>query len=177
MEKQILVDLISQGFSQRRIAKDLSVGQSTVRYWLRKYGLHTNHYRYGGKTASLHYCVNCSKVLSRTQCKFCCRDCESIYKWRQKKIEIETTDTVPFTKKYYLITPAGKRYLIETYGHKCQICGRSIWNGLPIPLIADHIDGDATNNSIENLRLICPNCDAQTSTYKGKNKGNGRKAR
>lgn len=43
-----------------------------------------------------------------------------------------------------------------------------------IPIVLDHINGDSTNWTLYNLRLICPNCDAQTNTYKGKNIGNGR---
>lgn len=52
---------------------------------------------------------------------------------------------------------------------KCAWCGRKIWRGLPILLELDHIDGDHLNNEIENLRLLCPNCHAQTPTYKGRN--------
>lgn len=48
----------------------------------------------------------------------------------------------------------------------CQI---TTWNGKKAPLELDHIDGNSHNNSLENLRLLCPNCHAQTSTYRGKN--------
>jgi hypothetical protein len=48
------------------------------------------------------------------------------------------------------------------------------WNGAHLAMIIDHIDGDATNDSRMNLRLICPNCDSQLPTYKAKNRGNGR---
>lgn len=33
-----------------------------------------------------------------------------------------------------------------------------------------HIDGDASNNFRDNLRLVCPNCDSQLDTYKSRNK-------
>lgn len=54
--------------------------------------------------------------------------------------------------------------------HKCECCGLSEWLGDPIPLELDHIDGDHYNNTLENLKILCPNCHAKTPTYRGKNK-------
>lgn len=56
--------------------------------------------------------------------------------------------------------------------HKCSLCGITEWMGKPSPIELDHIDGNNKNNSLDNLRLLCPNCHAQTDTYRGKNKGN-----
>ena len=38
----------------------------------------------------------------------------------------------------------------------------------------EHIDGNSENNSLDNLKLLCPNCHSLTPTYKNLNKGNGR---
>lgn len=54
--------------------------------------------------------------------------------------------------------------------HKCECCGESKWRGQNIPLELDHIDGDCYNHKLENLKMLCPNCHAQTDTYRGKNK-------
>ncbi len=67
--------------------------------------------------------------------------------------------------------------LIWKFGRTCSGCGQSEWQGHPIPIEVDHIDGNAGNNKYENLRLLCPNCHGITVTWKGKNKGNGRAAR
>ena len=46
-----------------------------------------------------------------------------------------------------------------------------------IPLVLDHINGRANDDRLENLRLVCCNCDAQLPTYKSKNKNSDRKKR
>lgn len=51
----------------------------------------------------------------------------------------------------------------------CSNCQNGEWFGSPIPLELDHIDGDPMNNVLANLRLLCPNCHAQTPTYRALN--------
>ncbi len=70
-----------------------------------------------------------------------------------------------------------RKMLTETVGYKCAKCGLSDWLGEKITLQVDHIDGNASDNMPNNLRLICPNCHSQTKTFGARNKGNGRKAR
>jgi hypothetical protein len=59
-----------------------------------------------------------------------------------------------------------KKRLIEEQGHCCESCGLSAWLEKPIALEMDHIDGDRNNNVKDNLRLLCPNCHAQTKTWR-----------
>ena len=71
-----------------------------------------------------------------------------------------------------------RSYLFEQQSGLCAICGRANeWQGLPLVLVLDHVDGDADNNRRENLRLICPNCDSQLATFKNRNAGRGRHSR
>jgi len=54
--------------------------------------------------------------------------------------------------------------------YKCEKCGRTEWEGEPIPLELHHINGDNTDNRIENLQILCPNCHAFTDNYRGRRK-------
>lgn len=61
-----------------------------------------------------------------------------------------------------------KKNLLE---YKCQICSMNPeWNGKQLNLQLDHINGVRTDQRLNNLRWLCPNCHTQTETYGGKNK-------
>lgn len=50
--------------------------------------------------------------------------------------------------------------------YECAICHLpAMWQGQPLVLTMDHIDGDTDNNEFSNLRWVCPNCDRQLPTY------------
>jgi len=62
------------------------------------------------------------------------------------------------------------RLLEEGYFEsKCYNCNLTTWLNNPIPLELEHIDGNPSNNLINNLTLLCPNCHAFTQTYRGRN--------
>ncbi|MFE1366974.1 HNH endonuclease [Streptomyces anulatus] len=49
---------------------------------------------------------------------------------------------------------------------QCDECGTEpVWRGSPITLEIDHINGDRSDDRAENLRLLCPNCHAITTTW------------
>lgn len=54
--------------------------------------------------------------------------------------------------------------------YKCALCGNvGEWNGKPLSLQIDHINGVHSDNRIDNLRFLCPNYHSQTDTYSGRN--------
>ena len=121
------------------------------------------------------YCLYCKKEINSKSSYtiYCSRKCHWDYKWELYKKEIkETGNANPRNNKN--ASHVIKRYLKEIRGHKCEICGRTEWQGNEIPLILDHIDGHSEDNNLTNLRLVCGNCDMLLPTYKGKNFGNGR---
>lgn len=99
-------------------------------------------------------------------CKYCSNKCQGEDRWTKIKTKIEETGIAP-------AVGTAKRFLLEQCD-VCKICGIKDWQGCKLVLVLDHINGNATDWRIENLRLICPNCDSQTETYKSKNRGKGR---
>lgn len=69
-----------------------------------------------------------------------------------------------------------RKYLFEKYDNKCSKCGWSEVNEYTgnIPLEINHIDGEHTHNTEDNLELICSNCHSLTPNYRALNNGHGR---
>jgi transposase-like protein len=54
--------------------------------------------------------------------------------------------------------------------NRCYICcQKEIWNGKKLIMVLDHINGINNDNRLENLRMLCPNCNSQQETFCGKN--------
>lgn len=166
MNKRILTGYCKR-FSQREIAQRLDVSQTTVRYWLAKYNLCTFRCKDSPKVT----CLFCGKEIPRgvhRRRKYCDSKCHDAMRFNEKTKLLGQGILSPKTLR---------KILINEIGNKCEICGSTEWLGEPIPVVLDHINGNSDNDSRENIRLVCPNCDAQLPTFKARNKGNGRSAR
>lgn len=123
-------------------------------------------------------CKNCGKETNSSHDKqiYCSFDCSV-----ENKRKIKYHEYLNNQEKYCNVTSGIrwlKKYFLQDQDNKCNICGvKNIWNGKPLVFVMDHIDGDASNNKRDNLRLICHNCDSQLDTYKSKNKNSARKER
>ena len=129
------------------------------------------------KREKKHKFINCNKDINRKG-KYCGPQCQNDYNYKAY-IKRWQSGEENGLKGTYQLSEHIRKYLLNKYDHKCSICG---WNKInphtnKIPLEIEHIDGNYLNNKEENLTVLCPNCHSLTATYKGANKGKGRKAR
>ena len=107
-------------------------------------------------------CITCDKEInynpSQKTGKYCSNKCQGFY---ERKVKVEAGKSTARTIR---------QYLIERNIYECVVCGnQGEWQGHPLPLQLDHIDGNPKNNTLDNVRWLCPNCHCQTDNWGSKN--------
>lgn len=137
--KDEIIDWISQNQSKAFICRELKCKPETLNSYLKKMGI-----EYVGNQAG--------KGLTKKNNSYM-----TLVDYLANSQDVQTNKI-----RLKLLKEGYKEY-------KCENCGLSEWLGQPIALEVHHKDGDRTNNVIENFQLLCPNCHAQTNSYRGKN--------
>jgi len=121
------------------------------------------------------HCRRCSSLISstRTYCKSCWDRRGSDVAFGKVQLWINGEWSGGSKRK---LSNSVRNFLLKESNYLCSKCGfgkKHPDDGNSI-LEINHIDGDGTNHSKENLEVLCPNCHALTSSYRGRNYGNGR---
>lgn len=137
--KEEIEKWITEGKTKAQMARELGCNPKTINPVLKRLGL-----EYTGNQG----CKGLSKPNGREL---------SLLEYLEKSIDIQSNKV-------------RKKLLDEGYKeYKCECCGLTEWLGEPIPLELHHKDGNHFNNELDNFQLLCPNCHAKTSSYRGKN--------
>lgn len=141
-----LIDACKNSTSYRQVMSKLEIKEaggnySTIKQKIVKYQIDISHFTGKGWNVGLKF---------------------------RPKSPILTKDLL-ITNSNYQSNKLRLRLLRDNYfEHKCYKCQLTNWLNQPIPLELEHIDGKHENNEITNLTLLCPNCHAQTPTYRNK---------
>lgn len=164
--------LLRENKSLTEIAKILNVKVSTVSYHLKKKKKNNKiSSKYNWKEIQSYY--DEGKTFTQCKEKFGFSAATWLYAIKNNFIKIKEKQKLPIeellkNEKFHSSNSTIKKRVLEEnlLENKCQICGlNSVWNGRPIILIMDHINGNSQDNRLENLRMLCPNCNSQTETF------------
>lgn len=131
-----------------------------------------NKHRKQKMVEPLLQCLLCENPVRKNASKYCSLKCQQKFQTEIKIKQWLEGDLIATTGKALLLKSFIRKYLKDGAGNKCSKCG---WDEInPVtrkcPLEINHIDGNATNNDISNLEVICPNCHALTPNFRALNK-------
>lgn len=187
MDKVLLEQLLKSGMTIKAISDEVGISETPVRYWIKKYGLSANFRRKEWTDDDLISAIKVSStksdVLRKLGLKVIPGNYDTINR-HIKRLGINTShfsgkgcgrggfiripiDKILVRDSSYPRSHLKKRLLEDSLlEERCEICGiENEWNGKPIVLILDHINGVNNDNRIDNLRFLCPNCNSQQKTF------------
>jgi DNA-binding CsgD family transcriptional regulator len=164
------------GLSQTQIARELGLAKSTIAYHLRSLGV-----RADPRFARRHDWKQVQRAideegLSMTQClqRFgFFRD--TWYRAVRRGDVVPRPAVLPLDELLVIGRPQTSRSHLKARlikaglkENRCERCGITEWMGQPLTMELHHVNGDGTDNRLENLQLLCGNCHAQTDNWGGR---------
>lgn len=191
MDREYLNDKIDLGLTLNEMASDYGCDITKIRYWMKKYNLKTKTHRSWSDdemTKAISSSFSVSEVLRKIGLTVRAGNFDTVKRFVKKynidishlkgrgwRSGIRSVSVKYLKNKDYLLVEnsvisrtALKKYLLYSgkLKNQCSICNCSeVWQGKPITMVMDHINGVNDDNRIENLRMLCPNCNSQQSTF------------
>lgn len=175
--------LRAEGLSYSAIAGRLGLAKATVAYHARRLGIPANDRfarRYDWK--EVQDAVDAG--LSVRECIERFGFCTATWSKAVKRGDIHPREWVTPIDELLV---AGRR---RSRGHikarlikeglkqnRCEICGIDEWQGKPLNMELHHVNGDGSDNRLENLQLLCGNCHSQTDNWGGRGSRRGARSR
>ncbi len=198
IDKKVLINLVEQKLSIRKISLALDTSPTNVRYHLKKFQLKTFATRNSRRTwtdedliEALKTSLNIIEIIRKLGLsEKSAGNYETVNRYIDK-LDLDKTHLVGrgWVGKTNTNAP-GKRSLKEILvldspmrstnslrerlikegikKEECEKCHLTEWQNSRLPFELDHINGNNRDNRIENLRILCPNCHAQTPTWRKK---------
>lgn len=167
--KQRVQSLLSEGKTGLEIAEKLGVSAATVSYHRKTLGLEV-------RTLPKYDWVDIAKHQSEGHSiGECCEKYGCSRETWNQAVKRGVVKGARYEYRKGTHTVALRRMLRATGVDitKCSICGQgNMWNSKPLTLQVHHINGCRTDNTMENLQILCPNCHTQTDNYAAKNRQN-----
>ena len=190
-KKSELENLVNQGKTIAEISEVIDRGKTTTRYWLKKYGLKTKGQQLGLSRSwteedmidAIKNSETYADALRKVDLSVRPGNYDTIKRFIQEKnIDISHMTGIACSKgggrkkslEEVMVKKSSysrqhlKRRLIKNniIKYKCAECGlKDNWQGKPITLVLDHINGVNDDHRLENLRFLCPNCNSQQKTF------------
>lgn len=188
--KTNMQNLVDAGYSINQIANEMNISQTTVIYWLKKYRLKTHKQAKGTRSwndddliLAIKNSETKAEVIRKLGLAVRPGNYETIDKYI-KKLNLDVShfsgrghgkpqspnisiENLLVENSFSTRARVKRRVLKENLiQNKCQICGiQDTWQNKPIVLVLDHINGINNDHRLENLRMLCPNCNSQTNTF------------
>ena len=170
-----VAELLEAGLSRAAIARELGVSKPTVSYHCRMLGLPPDERmtrRYDWDEVQAYY----DEGHSITACQLRFGFARKTFFDAQKRGAVTTrAHGAPIEELLVGARSRGnvKRRLLRAglLDEFCYVCGIDSWLDEPLSLALHHINGDGSDNRLENLQLLCPNCHSQTENFAGRNRG------
>lgn len=116
-------------------------------------------------------CQNCGKFVNKKgSSKYCNNKCQMEHQTRLLLERWLSGEECGWTGKTRQLKEFVRRHIFEVRGTACERCSWDVRHedGSILTEI-DHIDGNSENCIVSNLRVLCPNCHAQTHTFRNRN--------